>query len=136
MSLATYIGTNIELPADEEYTDLYDDDFWIGDCFSDKYNKKAMKKHHFSTNYVYEVSSHWGITISKNSSTCYESIAKLNALIKHLKNYLQPGDSFQLYSCWIGEENEKSEGNLTFTIGEFSPYQIEIPEKIVVTFQF
>ena len=61
MSLASFIGTNVEIPTDIEREDLYNEEFWIGDCFSSKYNKDDVKNTHFTTKYVYEVSSHWGI---------------------------------------------------------------------------
>ena len=60
MSLASYIGTYVEIPTDIEREDLYNEDFGIGDCFSSKCNKDDVKKKHFTTKYVYEVASHWG----------------------------------------------------------------------------
>ncbi|MBQ0141045.1 MAG: hypothetical protein KBT36_17395 [Kurthia sp.] len=134
MSLASYIGTNIPLPTEEERADLYDDTFWIGDCFSDKYDKKNMTKHHFTTKYVYEVSSHWGIIILPNDSLRYESISKLRKLLQHVESYMQLGDYFQLYTCWLGEETDKSEDQLSIELHQINFQTLEIPEKTVVTF--
>lgn len=62
MSLATYIGTNVEIPTVNELED-YDQSFFVGDCFTSDHNKKNVMKYHFTTTYIYEVSSHWGIEI-------------------------------------------------------------------------
>ncbi|WNS78499.1 hypothetical protein RRU94_00550 [Domibacillus sp. DTU_2020_1001157_1_SI_ALB_TIR_016] len=60
MSLASYIGYNKEIPVNDEYTD---DLMYIGNCFADVDNLENVKNHQFTTPYVYEVSSHWGIKI-------------------------------------------------------------------------
>lgn len=53
-----------------------------------------MKKHQFTTPFVYEVSSDWGIEILEymNPKNMYESKDKL----------------IELYSCWVGEESISS----------------------------
>lgn len=136
MSLASYIGTNTPLFTEEERPDLYDDSFWIGECFSDKYNRRAMKKHHFTTSYVYEISSHWGIVISPNDDLRYEAISKLKKLLQHVDCSMQAGDYFQLYTCWIGEETDKHDGQLTIKRAQINFQTLEIPEKTVVTFHY
>lgn len=63
MSLASYIGSNIELPINhEEYSDV---SFYIGICFAGESELQNVKNYQFTTSYVYEVSSHWGIEISE-----------------------------------------------------------------------
>lgn len=138
MSLASYIGTNLQIPTDIERDDLYNDEFWIGDCFSSKYSKDNVKKTHFSTKYVYEVSSHWGIEVCKSNSTSRnkEALHKLGLVIFHMRKYLNPGDHFELYSCWIGEEKDKRNASINIHIDELNWDTIEIPEKTLVTFQF
>ena len=137
MSLATYIGTNVEIPTVDEYED-YDESFFIGDCFSSEYTKKDVMKHHFSTAYIYEVSSHWGIEISSSASpeVREESKQKLNKLCTMMKSYIQPGDYFELISFWIGEEQDKKDGEFTLNIEELNIGEIEIPEKTLVRFKF
>ncbi|USL44095.1 hypothetical protein [Priestia megaterium] len=44
MSLATYIGSNVELPINKELDDLVT----IGSCFSDERNRLNIKKHQYS----------------------------------------------------------------------------------------
>ena len=109
----------------------------IGDCFSNKYNKQDVKKHQFTTPFVYEVSSDWGIEISVYMRTrlCAESKEKLIALCEIMDSYLEKGDYFELYSCWVGEEAEKREGEITLRINNFDIEQIEIPEKTLVRFE-
>lgn len=132
MSLASYIGCNIELPiTDNEYSD---DSLYIGGCFADEEHLQNVKKYQFTTPYVYEVSSHWGIKISEYTTPeiCAESKAKLLELCKRMDSYLKEGDYFELYSCWVGEETEKREGEITLQINNFDIDQIETPEKTLV----
>lgn len=130
MSLASYIGCNIEvhLSNDEENKGL----IYIGDCFSSKYNKQDVQTYQFTTPFVYEVSSDWGIEISgeMNQTTCAESKKKLIALFEIMDRYLKKGDYFELYSCWVGEEKDKRVGELTLKIGKLNVDLIELPEKI------
>ena len=134
MSLASYIGCNVEIPlSDEDSNDI----ILIGNYFSDDGHQKNVKKHQFTTAYVYEVSTDWGIDISEytNQSVRTESKQKLIRLCEIMDEYLEQGDYFELYSCWIGEETEKREGELTLQINNFDIEQIEIPEKTLVRFE-
>ncbi|WP_427125959.1 hypothetical protein ACQCPQ_18125 [Priestia megaterium] len=130
MSLATYIGSNVELPINDELDDVVT----IGSCFSDEMHRLNIKKNHFTTPYVYEVSSDWGIEITEymNKSRLKESKEKLLALCQLMDHYLKSGDFFELYSCWIGEENEEREGELTLNIHYFDIDAIKMPEKTLV----
>lgn len=135
MSLASYIGCNIELSInDDEYSG---DFFYIGSCFAGERELQNAKKYQLTTPYVYEVSSHWGIEISEymDQETCAESKVKLLELCKRMDNYLEKGDYFELFSCWIGEETDKREGEITLQINNFDIDQIEIPEKTLVRFK-
>ena len=49
-----------------------------------------------------------------------------------MDSYLKEGDYFELYSCWVGEETEKREGEITLQINNFDIDQIETPEKTLV----
>ncbi|RBP86208.1 hypothetical protein DFO70_13014 [Cytobacillus firmus] len=135
MSLASYIGCNIEIPInDHEYSD---DFFYIGGCFAGDDELQNVKKYQFTTPYIYEVSSHWGIQIFKymDPEASTESKKKLIELCKIMDSYLEKGDFFELYSCWVGEETDKREGELTLQINNFDINQIEIPEKTLVRFE-
>ncbi|MCD1164039.1 hypothetical protein [Peribacillus frigoritolerans] len=135
MSLASYIGCNIEIPInDDEYSDEF---LYIGGCFAGEFELLNVKEYQFTTPYVYEVSSHWGIEISKymNPRTCAESKKKLIELCEIMDSYLEKGDFFELYSCWLGEEDEKRNGEITLQINNFDIDQIEIPEKTLVRFE-
>jgi hypothetical protein len=134
MSLASYIGCNVEIPVnDEYYTDYL---VYIGRCFADNSNMQNVKKYQFTTFYVYEVSSDWGISISEYTGliTCAESKKKLIGLCRIMDSYLKKVDFFELYSCWVGEGAEKREGEITLQINNFNIDQIEIPERTLVKF--
>ncbi|MEE3953465.1 hypothetical protein [Peribacillus frigoritolerans] len=135
MSLASYIGCNIEIPInDDEYSDEL---LYIGGCFAGEFELLNVKEYQFTTPYVYEVSSHWGIEISKymNPRTCAESKKKLIELCEIMDSYLEKGDFFELYSCWVGEADQKRDGEITLQINNFDIDQIEIPEKTLVRFE-
>lgn len=134
MSLASYIGCNVKIPLSNDDSN---DVILIGDCFSDEVHKINVKKHQFTTDNVYEVSTGWGINISEytNYSIRTESKQKLIRLCEIMNQYLEQGDYFELYSCWIGEEIDNREGELTLQINNFDIDHIEIPEKTLVRFE-
>ncbi|MGG4265884.1 hypothetical protein [Peribacillus simplex] len=134
MSLASYIGCNLEIPLSNEESD---DLIIIGDYFSNEYNRRDVKKHQFTTPFIYEVSSDWGIEISDymNPKTCAESKEKLIELCKIIDSYIDNGDYFELYSCWVGEEADKREGEIILRINNLDIEQIKIPEKTLVRFE-
>lgn len=138
MSLATYVGINYSVPTDDTAPELYTDDFWIGNCFSDDECRANVKKHQFSTTHVYEVSSHWGIEIYMDQDKVRkkESIDKLEQLLNILSIYISPGDYFELYSCWVGEEAEPREGDITINMNDLDIHNLEILEKTLVRFQY
>ena len=135
MSLASYLGCNIELSINDD--DYSDDFFYIGSCFAGERELQNVKKYQLTTPYVYEVSSHWGIEIlnNMNQETCAESKVKLLELCKRMDSYLEKGDYFELFSCWIGEETDKRDGEITLQINNFDIDQIKVPEKTLVRFK-
>jgi hypothetical protein len=134
VSLASYIGCNVVIPLSDEESDSL---VIIGDCFSNEYNQRDVKKYQFTNPFVYEVSSDWGIEISEymNQKMCAESKEKLIVLCKIMDSYLEKGNYFELDSCWVGEEAEKREGEITLRINNFDIEKIEIPEKTLVRFE-
>lgn len=137
MSLASYIGTNVAIPINPH---IYDEDFdeilWIGPCFAEPEDVETARTQHFSTAYAYEISSHWGIGTETNRPLDLESKIKLKKLFELLKDYMKPGDYFQLYSCWVGEEDEQSEGSMTVHMDTLNLNELVLLEKTVVTFQY
>ncbi|WP_203364606.1 hypothetical protein [Bacillus sp. REN10] len=134
MSLASYIGCNVEIPlSDDDSNDV----ILIGNCFSDEVHRINVKKNQLTTDYVYEVSTHWGINISEytNQRVRTESRQKLIRLCEIMDEYLGKGDYFELYTCWIGEEYEEREGELTIQLKNFDIDKISIPERTVVRFE-
>ncbi|MCK2000755.1 hypothetical protein MZM54_05045 [[Brevibacterium] frigoritolerans] len=136
MSLCSYIGCNVELPL-HDYDSESEDIIKIGWGFSDEEERVNVQKFQFTTPYVYDISNNWGIVISEEWATkevCEESKVKLTELCKIMNNYLEEGDFFELYSCWIGEEADKRYGELTIQLNNFDINQIEIGEKTLVRF--
>ncbi|WP_282154573.1 hypothetical protein [Cytobacillus gottheilii] len=134
MSLASYIGCKVEVPlSDEDSNDI----IIIGDCFSDESHRIAVREHQLTTPYVYEVSTDWGINISEytNERVRNESKQKLIRLCEIMDEFLVKGDYFELYSCWVGEEDEEREGELTLKLKNFDIDKISIPEKTLVRFE-
>lgn len=131
MSLASYIGTNVKIPLSNEDAD---DLIVVGDCFSDEGIKRAVQVSQFTTPFVYEVSSGWGIEITEYMSEkmLKESKAKLIALCELMHAYIEKGDYFELYSCWVWEESDKRDGEMTLQINHFDIEQIRLPEKTLV----
>jgi len=70
-----------------------------------------------------------------NQKTCAESKEKLIALCNIMDSYIEKGDYFELYSCWVGEEVDKREGEITLRINNFDIEQIKMPEKTLVRFE-
>ena len=64
-----------------------------------------------------------------------ESKEKLIELYKIMDSHLEKGDFFELYSCWIGEETDEREGEITIRINNFDIDRIEMPEKTLVRFE-
>lgn len=134
MSLASYIGCNVEIPLSDEESDSL---IIIGNCFSDEFNRQEVRGNQFSTPFVYEVSSDWGIEITEymDKKMYAESKEKLIVLCEIMDSYLEKCDYFELYSCWVGEEGEKREGEITLPISNFDIEKIELPEKTLVRFE-
>lgn len=133
MSLAGYIGCNIEIPLSDKDSD---DLIRVGNCFSSEYELQTVKKCQFSTTYVYEISSNWGIEISKSEPyASMESKKKLIRLCEIMDHYLEDGDFFEHYTCWVGEESDERTSKLVLQLHEFDIDQIEMPEKTLVRFE-
>ncbi|MFC0236417.1 hypothetical protein [Fictibacillus phosphorivorans] len=134
MSLASYIGCNVQLQVNGSESEEL---IYIGACFAGDEELGSVRKYQFSTPFVYEVSSHWGIEITEyiNEDTLNESKQKLLELCKIMDKYLQKGDYFELYSCWIGEESDQRVGKVTLPIYGFNIDQLVLPEKTLVRFE-
>lgn len=60
MSLASYIGCNVEIPLTEPDSN---DVIVFGSCFADESMLEMVQEYQFQTNYIYEVSTSWGIEL-------------------------------------------------------------------------
>ncbi|MBT2686633.1 hypothetical protein J7I93_00385 [Bacillus sp. ISL-47] len=135
MSLVNYLGCNFKLPINAEKND---DDIQIGDFFSDKEMRDLVKKH-FSTKYVFEVTSNKYGTIWFNryyKKDCpkghIEGQEAFLALCEFLDRYLTEEEYCELYTCWVGEESEDKEHEQTIFINNFDINEVEINEKTML----
>ena len=53
-------------------------------------------------------------------------------LCEIMDSYLEKGDYFELYSCWVGEEKDKRVGDITLKIDKLNVDLVELPEKSLV----
>ncbi|EEM29028.1 hypothetical protein bthur0003_21030 [Bacillus thuringiensis serovar thuringiensis str. T01001] len=60
MSLASYIGCNVEIPLTEPDSN---DVIVFGPCFADESMLEIVQEYQFQKNYIYEVSTSWGIEL-------------------------------------------------------------------------
>ncbi|MEM5649781.1 hypothetical protein AAHB57_19215 [Bacillus cereus] len=60
MSLASYIGCNVEIPLTVPDSN---DVIVFGLCFSDESMLEIVQEYQFQTNFTYEVSTSWGIEL-------------------------------------------------------------------------
>ena len=141
MSLASYICMERQIP--EQYLNLDEKEeivpLYIGPCFADEDCLYKVKTKHFHKWYVYEISSHWGIEIVEpfDSEIALESKEKLRYLFTFMNEFLDEGESFELYTCWIGDESDPQVKSMTLSLELDQLEDIEIPERthILITKQ-
>ncbi|KAA0766295.1 hypothetical protein [Bacillus sp. SH5-2] len=131
MSLASYIGCNVKIPlTDPDSNNL----IVFGPCFSDDSALEVVQEFQFQTNYTYEVSSGWGIEIVEwqTLKEKQEAKEKLLTLRSIMEGYSNEGEYFELFSCWVGDEDQERVGDLKLKINHFSIDEICIPERTLV----
>ncbi|HDR8116159.1 TPA: hypothetical protein QCY85_003635, partial [Bacillus cereus] len=111
MSLASYIGCNVEIPLTEPDSN---DVIVFGSCFAEESMLEMVQEYQFQKNYIYEVSTSWGIELVEwqNVKEKKEAKEKLLTLCKIMEGYLEDGDYFELFSCWVGDEDKERVGEL------------------------
>lgn len=136
MSMVTYIGLNFEMKLNEHYTK---DEVEIDYVFSDEENRKVVQQKYFTTPYLYEVAQKGHPIWEMNeyhkihSPQNYEKSKKTFLyLCDFLKKLLSKGDYCEIYICWLGEEEEKHEGNLKIDLNNLQIDKTEIHEKCFI----
>ncbi|HDR7706521.1 TPA: hypothetical protein QCX91_004172 [Bacillus thuringiensis] len=127
MSLASYIGCNVEIPLTEPDSN---DVIVFGSCFADESMLEMVQEYQFQTNYIYEVSTSWGIELVEwqNVKEKKEAKEKLLTLCK----IMEDGDYIELFSCWVGDEDKERVGELKLKINHFNIDELCIPERTLV----
>ncbi|MEK5226704.1 hypothetical protein [Bacillus sp. CH_50] len=127
MSLASYIGCNVEIPlTDPDSNNL----IVFGPCFSDESMLEIVQDYQFQTNYTYEVSTSWGIELVE-----WQNVKEKRSERKtfnFMEGYLEDRDYFELFSCWVGDEDKERVGELNLKINHFNIDELCIPERTLV----
>jgi hypothetical protein len=107
MSLASYIGCNIEIPLSGEDSN---DIILIGDSFSEEQHRINVKKHQFTTTYVYEVSTDWGLKF-RNSRIQVYVLNQSKSLLDYVKLWMNILNKVIISNCIAvgSEKKQKSE---------------------------
>ncbi|HGH7182283.1 hypothetical protein DXB51_26680 [Bacillus cereus] len=131
MSLASYVGCNVKIPLTDPDSNTL---IVFGPCFSDDSALEVVQEFQFQTNYTYEVSSGWGIELVEwqTLKEKKEAKEKLLTLCSIMEGYLNEGDYFELFSCWVGDEDQERVGDLKLKINHFNIDEICIPERTLV----
>ena len=61
-----------------------------------------------------------------------KKLKKLLALCTIMEGYLNDEDYFELFSCWVGDEDKERLGELKLKINHFNIDEIRIPERTLV----
>lgn len=137
MSLTSYIGSNVQIPVKSWDDELRDGEIHIGRSFADEEMIKEVKDAQFSSKYVYEVTyDWWGMELSPyDEKQQYEkSKIGLHQLCDEIASYLEEGDFFEFYTCWVGDESQPKEGELVLPIQGWFRDGMEVREQTLVTF--
>jgi hypothetical protein len=116
MSIVNYLGCNFSLTYSEDNSD---GKVLIGENFSDDRMRNSVKKH-FTTKNIYEVFTDGYVGMSFDADNQDPYLYKSNIEAKEsflelcdiLAGYLKEGNYCELYTCWVGEEEE--ERNILF----------------------
>lgn len=127
MSLASYIGCNVEIPlTDPDSNNL----IVFGPCFSDESMLEIVQDYQFQTNYTYEVSTSWGIELVE-----WQNVKEKRSERKtfnFMEGYSEDRDYLELFSCWVGDEDKERVGELNLKINHFNIDELCIPERTLV----
>ena len=130
MSLASYIGCNVEIPlTDPDSNDV----IVFGPCFQMKVCLKLYKSFNFKqvTRMKFQQCEVLNLMSGKQKGR-RRKLKKLIALCTIMEGYLNDGDYFELFSCWVGNEDKERLGELKLKINHFHIDEIRIPERTLV----
>lgn len=137
VSMTSYIGSNVELPVREYEEESREKTLYIGPSFSDEGSLEEIKETKFSTKYVYEVTfDWWGIELSQyqDEEMYAENKQAFHLLCDQMDAYLSPGEYFYLYTCWIGDESNPIEGEISLPLKDWYREGMELTEQTLIRF--
>lgn len=81
-----------------------------------------------------EIETMWGIELDEwqTEREKKEAKKKLLALCAIMERYLNNGDYFELFSCWVGDEDKERVGELELKMNHFNIDEIRILEITLV----
>jgi len=107
----------------EDEIEVYDSMLDLVGIYISRLNEKNMLiRKHFENPFVYMIEPSWGgfdlsPLLKQNFPEYYKRHVKcIEELFKLMQDYGTDGDEFELYSCWINEENEPRDDSLTRVI--------------------
>ncbi|MDY0407426.1 hypothetical protein ACFFIS_09830 [Virgibacillus soli] len=137
MSLISYIGCNVKLPEKGYEDNPIDGGIFLGPTYADVDEKAEVKEAQFSTEYVYEVTfDSWGMELTpyQDKDTYEKSKLGLEKVCDMMETYLSVGDYFEFYTCWIGDEYNPREADITLTIRGWYTEGMELREQTLIRF--
>ena len=130
MSLASYIGCNVEIPlTDPDSNDV----IVFGPCFSDESMLEIVQEFQFKQVIHMKFQRVGALNLlSGKLKERRKKLKKLLALCTIMEGYLNDEDYFELFSCWVGDEDKERLGELKLKINHFNIDEIRIPERTLV----
>ncbi len=120
MSIVTYIGLNFEVKISDEMTD---EPIEICYGFSEEENRLSIKESHFTTPFVYEICECgepiWNMNEynQQYSPHNFEKAKKTFVQLCEFLNELIPeGDYCEIFICWLDDENEPMEHEVSIDL--------------------
>ncbi|MDN7242871.1 hypothetical protein QWY14_13740 [Planococcus sp. N028] len=136
MSIATYIGLNFPVKLPEDYIE---DKIEIEYVFSEEEHRQAVKEKHFTVPHIYEISvtehAIWEMNEYQKirSPHSYEKAQKtFLSVCLLLKELLPAGDFCEIYICWLGDEKEEHEKELTINLNDLQIEALDIHENCFI----
>lgn len=137
MSLTSYIGCNVPI-AEKGYEDVsVEGEIFVGPAMAGIEERAEVKAAQFSTTYVYEVTFNgWGMELcSYQDKEDYEKHKEgLHQVCEMMNSYLGPGNFFEFYSCWVGEESDPRKLEMTLPIQDWYTEGMELREQTLIRF--
>lgn len=137
MSLTSYIGSNVSIEEKGYEKEPVEGEIFVGPSFSDEGSLGEVKEGQFSTTYVFEVTfNSWGMELSpyQDEILYEENKTGLHQVCEMMDFYLDVGEFFEFYTCWVGDEFNSKEAEITLPIRDWYTEGMELREQTLIRF--